>query len=239
LNGQVSEWSGQENPMVSLPKFPDLLRESGYHARRSLKTIGFVESKQSKAEQEIPTVEYQRYGLYVSEAKDEVDRARRVKETLDHPRNEMRRVLTAAQARQQPFFFIYGTINVHRPWKAGSGQALWGIDPETLKGKIPKFLPDVEEIRRDFSDYLGEVQAADAMLEGAKSQQAGEAGASLQAIQSRMKHHARLFKTGRLGQLDFEPAKVFNLVLGDFNGGAKRLAQSRLDRELAQRQSAG
>jgi arylsulfatase A-like enzyme len=164
LNGQVSEWAGQENPMVSLPKFPDLLRESGYHARRSLKTIGFVESKQSKAEQEIPTLEYQRYGLYVSEAKDEVDRARRVKETLDHPRNEMRRVLTAAQARQQPFFFIYGTINVHRPWKAGSGQALWGIDPETLKGKIPKFLPDVEEIRRDFSDYLGEVQAADAML---------------------------------------------------------------------------
>ena len=29
---------------------------------------------------------------------------------------------------------------------------------------IPKFLPDVDDIRRDFSDYLGEIEALDAML---------------------------------------------------------------------------
>jgi len=45
----------------------------------------------------------------------------------------------------QPFFFISGTINVHRPYRADSGQKLWGIDPGSLKGRLPKFLPDVED----------------------------------------------------------------------------------------------
>jgi len=44
----------------------------------------------------------------------------------------------------------------------GSGKALWGIEPETLKGKLPAFFPDVPEIREDLADYLGETQAWDA-----------------------------------------------------------------------------
>ncbi len=43
----------------------------------------------------------------------------------------------------------------------GSGKKLWGIDPESLKGKLPPFLADVPEIREDFADYLGEAQAFD------------------------------------------------------------------------------
>ncbi|MFN6053838.1 MAG: sulfatase/phosphatase domain-containing protein [Planctomycetia bacterium] len=52
----------------------------------------------------------------------------------------------------------------HRTWVKGSGKKLWNIDPESLKGKMPKFLPDVPEIREDVADYLGECQAVDAYV---------------------------------------------------------------------------
>jgi uncharacterized sulfatase len=163
LNGKVSDWKGHPDPITTLSKFPDLLREGGYLARRSGKTIGFTESKSTAAEKQVPRVEYQRYGTYVSAASDAADRRRRHEEVLNHPRQEMRRVLRAREPGQ-PFFFIYGTINVHRPFVAGSGEALWGLRPDQLKGRLPQFLPDVDDVRRDFADYLGEVQAADAML---------------------------------------------------------------------------
>jgi len=46
----------------------------------------------------------------------------------------------------------------------GSGQKLWGLDPDALKGKLPAFLPDVPVVREDLADYLGEVQALDAAM---------------------------------------------------------------------------
>lgn len=61
----------------------------------------------------------------------------------------------------QPFCYWFGPTNVHRMWERGSGQALWGIDPDSLKGKLPKFLPDVDEVREDIADYFGEIQAFD------------------------------------------------------------------------------
>ncbi|HUQ69957.1 MAG TPA: sulfatase/phosphatase domain-containing protein, partial [Planctomycetaceae bacterium] len=64
----------------------------------------------------------------------------------------------------QPFCFWYGPTNVHRKWIKGSGRALWGIEPDTLKGKLPPSFPDVPEIREDFADYLGEIQAFDAAI---------------------------------------------------------------------------
>jgi len=163
LHAGASDWSKHTDPFPKMTKFPDLLRESGYYARKSQKTIEFTESKPGAGGKEVATVKYQRYGLYVSQSHNEADRAKRVEETLEHPRLEMRRVLQGRPV-EQPFFFIYGTINVHRPYQADSGSKLWGIDPDSLKGRLPKFLPDVEDARRDFADYLGEVQAADAML---------------------------------------------------------------------------
>lgn len=67
-----------------------------------------------------------------------------------------------ARKTDQPFCYWFGPTNVHRTWVKGSGRALWEIDPESLRGKLPKFLPDVEEVREDFADYLGEIQAWDA-----------------------------------------------------------------------------
>ena len=64
----------------------------------------------------------------------------------------------------QPFCYWFGPTNVHRKWIRGSGKALWNIEPDLLKGKLPPFFPDVPEVREDFADYLGEVQALDASI---------------------------------------------------------------------------
>jgi len=84
-------------------------------------------------------------------------------ELLDEVRRNFDDFL-AAQPAGQPFCFWYGPTNVHRKWIKGSGKKLWGIDPEALKGKLPPSFPDVPEIREDFADYLGEIQAFDAAI---------------------------------------------------------------------------
>ncbi len=68
------------------------------------------------------------------------------------------------RGKDQPFCYWFGPTNTHRKWTQGSGKALWGLDPDDLKGHMPKFLPDVPEIRQDMCDYLGEVLALDKML---------------------------------------------------------------------------
>jgi uncharacterized sulfatase len=65
---------------------------------------------------------------------------------------------------EKPFCYWFGPTNTHRRWEKGSGKALWGIEPDSLKGRMPAFLPDVPEVRQDFADYLGEAQAFDAAI---------------------------------------------------------------------------
>ncbi|MEM7100079.1 MAG: sulfatase-like hydrolase/transferase [Pseudomonadota bacterium] len=62
---------------------------------------------------------------------------------------------------QQPFCYWWGPTNTHRTWERGSGKALWDIDPDRLKGRLPEFLPDVHDVREDAADYLGECLATD------------------------------------------------------------------------------
>ncbi len=68
----------------------------------------------------------------------------------------------AARPAGKPFCYWFGPTLVHRAWVKGSGKALWGIDPDSLQGKLPPILPDVPEVREDFADYLGEIQGFDA-----------------------------------------------------------------------------
>jgi len=163
LNGKASNWKGHDNPMRSLPKFGDLIRESGYYAQKSRKTFAFDSSPRPKSLRALGQVGYERYGLYVGAAKDQAERKSRHDEIVDNCRQEIRQVL-AGRSEGQPFFFAFGSINVHRPYIPDSGKNLWGIEPDALKGLLPKFLPDAHDVRRDFSDYLGEVLALDLML---------------------------------------------------------------------------
>lgn len=81
-------------------------------------------------------------------------------ETLDDPQPQEEVV----DQGDQPFCYWFGPTNCHRKWIEGSAQALWEINPDDLKGKLPPYLPDVETVRQDFADYLGEVQAFDAAV---------------------------------------------------------------------------
>ncbi len=87
---------------------------------------------------------------------------------LDEVRANMRSFLDADNDSKpdgdRPFCYWFGPTNTHRKWTAGSGKALWGIDPDDLKGKLPPYLPDVPVVREDFADYLGEAMAFDASL---------------------------------------------------------------------------
>lgn len=71
------------------------------------------------------------------------------------------RSFLAQRPRAQPFCYWWGPTNTHRTWERGSGKALWGIEPDALRGRMPAFLPDVHEIREDAADYLGECLALD------------------------------------------------------------------------------
>jgi uncharacterized sulfatase len=70
----------------------------------------------------------------------------------------------AQREPHQPFCYWWGPTNTHRKWQKGSGKALWGLEPDDLRRRLPAFLPDVHEIREDVCDYLGECQAVDAGL---------------------------------------------------------------------------
>lgn len=165
----------------TLPTFPLLLRDAGYQIGKAGKVwspgrpadapIGGQQYAYEKA-----GLAYQRFsanatasvraGLSVEAAKEKL---------LGAVRENFRSFLKAGE-EGKPWFFFFGPTNTHRTWIAGSGKALWGIDPDSLQGKMPGFLPDTPEVREDFADYLGEAQAYDAMI-GVLMQQVQEAGA--------------------------------------------------------------
>lgn len=82
----------------------------------------------------------------------------------DEARQNFNAFLDARPDSDTPFCYWWGPTNTHRTWERGSGKALWGLEPDDLKGRMPKFLPDVHEVREDFCDYLGECMAFDAGL---------------------------------------------------------------------------
>jgi arylsulfatase A-like enzyme len=103
----------------------------------------------------------------------------------------------------QPWMYWFGPTTTHRRWVKGSGQALWGLNPDELKGKLPPFLPDVPEVREDFADYLGEVEANDAYLGVLlkKLEETGELDNTLIVVSG--DHGAPGFPNGKCNLYDF------------------------------------
>jgi N-sulfoglucosamine sulfohydrolase len=153
----------------AIPTYPDLLSDAGYHLGETYKVWspgtprdapygagrhGF-EKAGSKFNQFSQTAtRLIESGLTVGQAKQQL--FGEVGQNFD--------AFLQAREKNQPFCYWFGPTLVHRKWVKGSGKALWDIDPDRLEGKLPAFLPDVPEIRQDFADYLGEVQAFDAGL---------------------------------------------------------------------------
>ena len=159
LNG--AQWDS------SIPSWPLLLRDSGYHIGKMYK----VWSPGTPADAPIGEQKYayqQAGGLvnkFSANATKFVGEGMTVgaakQKLLDQVRGNFTAFL-AANKEGKSWTFFFGPTNTHRTWVKGSGKALWGIEPDSLKGKLPAFLPDVPEVREDVADYLGEAQAWDA-----------------------------------------------------------------------------
>ncbi|MSU23561.1 MAG: sulfatase [Opitutus sp.] len=161
LNGAV--WD------ESIPSFPLLLRDAGYHIGKSYKVWSpgtpvdapfggqrYAYQKAGVAPNNFSEEVTERVakGLSVAAAREEI--LAQVRGNFD--------AFLADRKPGQPWHYFFGPTTTHRKWIKGSGKKLWGIEPDRLQGRMPPFLPDVPEVREDVADYLGEAQAVDAYL---------------------------------------------------------------------------
>jgi arylsulfatase A-like enzyme len=151
----------------SIPTYPRLLAKAGYHMGKT----GKVWSPGNPADIPYgrPVPGFQKSGMRFNNFSKFVTEQVEAGKTVDACRELLQREVRgnfedflAKRPTQTPFAYWFGPTHVHRKWIKGSGKALWGINPDDLKGKLPPFLPDIPEMREDFADYLGEVQALDA-----------------------------------------------------------------------------
>lgn len=125
----------------------------------------------------------------------------------------------AERRPKQPFCYWFGPTNVHRKWIKGSGKALWDIDPDALRGKMPPFLADVPEVREDLADYFGEVQAFDAALGVLlkRLEEIGELDNTLIVVSG--DHGAPGFPHGKCNLYDFGSSVSLAMRWGGAKGG--------------------
>ena len=161
LNGAV--WD------ESIPSYPLMLRDSGYTIGKSYKVWSpgtpvdapfggqqYAFEKHGSLPQHFSTnaMPLLDKGMSVAEAREKI---------LGQVRGNFEDFLSTTE-KGKPWHYFFGPVTTHRTWIKGSGKKLWGIEPDSLKGRLPKFLPDVPEIREDVADYLGECQAVDAYV---------------------------------------------------------------------------
>ncbi len=161
LNGAV--WD------PAIPSFPLTLKDQGYHIGKAFKVWGPGEPGDAPFGGQAHA--YQKAGGRFNQFSQNVEKLMNEgvavedakKQLYDEVRGNFDDFLKA-RPKGAPFLFWHGPTNVHRKWVKGSGEAQWGIKPDELKGKLPKHLPDVHEMREDFGSYLGEIQAFDAQV---------------------------------------------------------------------------
>jgi N-sulfoglucosamine sulfohydrolase len=151
----------------SIPAFPLLLRDAGYNIGKSYK----VWSPGTPADAPFGGQNYafQKAGGRFNQFSENVTKLIADGKAIDVAKEELyneirtnfKDFLTSRESGK-PFCFWFGPTNVHRAWTKGSGQKLWNLDPDSLKGKMPPYLPDVPEVREDLADYFGEIAALDA-----------------------------------------------------------------------------
>lgn len=151
---------------ATIPSYPLLLQEAGYFIGYTHKVWGPGTPANSPFTKEQAFAKrggrFNQFSQNATKAIAEGTPFETIKaELLEESRGNFADFLDAKEG-DGPWCYWFGPTNVHRKWIKGSGKALWGIDPDTLKGKMPPFLPDVPEVREDLADYFGEIKAWDA-----------------------------------------------------------------------------
>lgn len=152
---------------ASIPTYPLLLRDAGYQIGKMYKvwspgTPADAPYGEQRYAFERAGHDYNNFSENATKMVKEGQTFAAAKEKLLGQVRDNFSAFLAARPKDKPFCFWFGPTLTHRAYEKGSGQALWGIDPEAMKGKLPKFMPDVPEVRTDYADYLGEIQAWDA-----------------------------------------------------------------------------
>lgn len=153
----------------AIPSYPPMLRESGYHIGKSYKVWG--PGQPGDGPFNGAQFSYQKGGAAPNNFSEEASKLVGQGRSVDEARAQIVEVVRRnfsdfLQDRKpgQPWHYFFGPTTTHRTWIKGSGKKLWGIEPDDLKGKMPKFLPDVPAVREDVADYLGECQAIDSYV---------------------------------------------------------------------------
>lgn len=151
---------------AKIPSFPLSLKEAGYHIGKTYKV--WSPGTPADAPYGGQQFSYAKAGSRFNQFSQNVTAMMRQGKSVDAAKQELYdevlanfEAFLADRKPGQPFCYWFGPTLVHRKWIKGSGKALWGLDPDSLKGKMPKFLPDVPEMREDLVDYFGEIQAFD------------------------------------------------------------------------------
>jgi arylsulfatase A-like enzyme len=152
LRGAV--WDG------SSPAYPLMLRDAGYHIGETYKV--WSPGTPNDAPYGGGQYAYEKAGGKINQFSQNVTRMVAAGMSLaaakQVPYDEVGANFDAFLADRkpgQPFCYWFGPTQVHRKCIKGSGKALWGFDPDSLKGKMPPFLPDVPEVRDDLGYYFG------------------------------------------------------------------------------------
>ena len=153
----------------SIPSWPLLLKKDGYHIGFTWKvwSPGTPSDAPYGGRENAYAKGGRSYNGFSQSVTRMVSKGKSLEEAKKEMGQQVRRNfqdMLAARKEGQPFAYWFGPTNVHRKWIKGSGKDLWKIDPDSLKGKMPPFLPDVDEVRQDFADYLGEAMAFDMAL---------------------------------------------------------------------------
>ncbi len=154
---------------TNIPSFPLVLRDAGYHIGKTYK----VWSPGTPADAPIGGQKhaYEMAGRLPNNFSEEATRmmsnSLSLAEARDRILSQVRGNFDAFLADRkpgQPWLYFFGPTTTHRTWVKSSGKKLWGIEPDSLRGKMHRYLPDVPEIREDVADYLGESQAYDSYI---------------------------------------------------------------------------
>ena len=193
---------------AAIPSYPLLLRDAGYHLGKTYK----VWSPGSPVDAPYGQREfaYEKAGNRFNNFSQNVTRmvnsgqsVYAAKQVLYDEVLANFDAFLADRKPDQPFCYWFGPTHTHRKWTRGSGKALWGLDPDSLAGKMPPFLPDVPEVREDLADYFGEVLALDhalGLLVG-RLEKAGELDNTLLVVSG--DHGAPGFPHGKCNLDDF------------------------------------
>jgi N-sulfoglucosamine sulfohydrolase len=216
LRGAV--WDG------SNPAYPLMLRKAGYHIGKMYKVWG--PGTPNDAPYDGNNHAYQKAGGRFNQFSLNATKLVAAGKSVEAAKQDLYAEVTAnfdaflaARKAGQPFCFWFGPTNTHRKWIKGSGKALWGLNPDDLKGKMPPFLPDVPEVREDLADYLGEVMAFDAALGLLiqKLEAIGELDNTLIAVSG--DHGAPGFPHGKCNLYDFGAGVPLAIRWGGAKGG--------------------